>query len=60
MSQQATVLTDLYRDSALVETLHNHLQASGARLHVDGMTGSLPAVVIARQDTASLLQRTQE
>ena len=59
MSQQATVLTDLYRDSALVETLHNHLQASGARLHVDGMTGSLPAVIIAaaalRHPTASHL-----
>ena len=39
-------LTELYAQSGLVNELERAL-TSGARLHVDGMTGSLPAVVMA-------------
>jgi transcription-repair coupling factor (superfamily II helicase) len=41
------ILNDLYADSALTTTLAEKLRGRGARLHVDGMTGSLPAVVAA-------------
>jgi len=51
-------LTELYAQSGLVNELERAL-TSGARLHVDGMTGSLPAVVMAavaeRRPTASHL-----
>ena len=40
-------LTELYGESELVGCLGRALQGGGARVHVDGMTGSLPAVVIA-------------
>ena len=39
-------LTELYAQSGLVKELDERLK-SGVRVHVDGMTGSLPAVVIA-------------
>ena len=41
------ILTDLYKDSLFIKNITNHLSSSKARLHVDGMTGSLPAVAIA-------------
>ena len=41
------ILNELYADSALVASLTEKLRGRGARLHVDGMTGSLPAVVTA-------------
>ena len=40
-------LTEQYQESKLVEQLSGRLQERGVRLHVDGMTGSLPSVVIA-------------
>ena len=41
------ILNELYADSALVAALAARLEGRGARLHVDGLTGSLPAVVAA-------------
>ena len=41
------ILNELYADSALVADLAARLEGRGARLHVDGLTGSLPAVVAA-------------
>ena len=41
------ILNELYADSALVASLAEKLRGRGARLHVDGMTGSLPAVIAA-------------
>ena len=41
------ILNELYADSALVGSLSDKLGGRGARLHVDGLTGSLPAVVMA-------------
>ncbi|MCR5589356.1 MAG: transcription-repair coupling factor [Bacteroidales bacterium] len=41
------ILNELYADSALVASLTEKLRGRGARLHVDGMTGSLPAVITA-------------
>ncbi|MBP3740307.1 MAG: transcription-repair coupling factor [Bacteroidales bacterium] len=41
------ILNELYADSALVADLAAKLEGRGARLHVDGLTGSLPAVVAA-------------
>ena len=41
------ILTELYNDSPFIKNLTEHLEAAKVRLHVDGMTGSLPAVVIA-------------
>ncbi len=41
------ILNELYADSALVAALAAKLDGRGARLHVDGLTGSLPAVVTA-------------
>ena len=41
------ILNELYADSALVASLAEKLRGRGARLHVDGMTGSLPAVITA-------------
>ena len=41
------ILNELYADSALVASLTEKLRGRGARLHVDGMTGSLPAVIAA-------------
>ena len=41
------ILNELYADSALVDKLASKLDGRGVRLHIDGMTGSLPAVVIA-------------
>ena len=41
------LLTEQYQNSRLVEALAAKLQGRGARLHVDGMTGSLPSVVVA-------------
>ena len=40
-------LTEKYAESQLVEAIEEALKERGARVHVDGMTGSLPAVVIA-------------
>ena len=41
------ILTELYQESALIKLIDEKLQSAKVRLHVDGMTGSLPAVVIA-------------
>ena len=41
------VLTELYQDSTLVKDIADHLATAKARLHVDGLVGSLPAVTIA-------------
>ncbi len=41
------ILTELYQDSPFIKDVSNHLSTAKARLHVDGMTGSLPAVAIA-------------
>ncbi|MBR1850409.1 MAG: transcription-repair coupling factor [Bacteroidales bacterium] len=41
------ILTELYTDSQLVASLANSLATPRARLHIDGMTGSLPAVAAA-------------
>ena len=41
------ILNDIYADSVLVNDIAKRLEGRGARLHVDGMTGSLPAVVAA-------------
>ena len=41
------ILNELYAESALVASLAEKLRGRGARLHVDGMTGSLPAVIAA-------------
>ncbi len=41
------VLTDLYKDSSLIKDILEHLGTTKARVHVDGLTGSLPAVAIA-------------
>ena len=53
------LLTEEYQHSRLVEGLVGSLQEGGARVHIDGMTGSLPAVVVAaltmRMPTASQL-----
>ncbi|MBP5341376.1 MAG: transcription-repair coupling factor [Bacteroidales bacterium] len=40
-------LTEEYQESRLVNQLTDRLRGKGTRLHIDGMTGSLPAVVIA-------------
>ena len=41
------VLTELYQDSPFIKDIADHLTAAKARLHIDGLTGSLPAVAIA-------------
>ena len=41
------ILTELYQESALIKLIDEKLHSAKVRLHVDGMTGSLPAVVIA-------------
>ena len=41
------ILTDLYKDSPFIKNISNHLSSSKARVHVDGLTGSLPSVAIA-------------
>ena len=52
-------LTEEYQQSKLIEQLTSALQEREVRLHVDGMTGSLPAVAVAalasRLPTASQL-----
>ncbi|MBR4738532.1 MAG: transcription-repair coupling factor, partial [Bacteroidales bacterium] len=56
MSDETTHLTELYGGSTLVKQLEASLHARGARVHMDGMTGSLPAVVLAAlaQDTQNV------
>ena len=53
------LLSEQYQNSRLVDGLTEMLRGRGARVHVDGMTGSLPAVVAAalsaRLNTASQL-----
>ncbi|MBO4586362.1 MAG: transcription-repair coupling factor [Bacteroidales bacterium] len=53
------ILTELYQESTLIKLIDEKLQSAKVRLHVDGMTGSLPAVVIAslalRRPTVSQL-----
>ena len=41
------ILNDIYENSQLVGTLVERLEGQRVRLHVDGMTGSLPSVTIA-------------
>ena len=41
------ILTELYQDSELLRQISEKLQAKNARLHVDGLVGSMPAIVIA-------------
>ncbi|MBR2959309.1 MAG: transcription-repair coupling factor [Bacteroidales bacterium] len=41
------ILTELYKDSNLARSLCEALDTERARIHVDGMTGSMPAAVIA-------------
>ncbi len=43
----AMILTELYKESALARSLCEALDTERARIHVDGMTGSMPAAVIA-------------
>ena len=38
------LLTDIYKDSTLVSQLNGLLQGGATRIHVEGMTGTLPAV----------------
>ena len=40
-------LTDYYRESALIGDLRHALEKKQARIHVDGMTGSLPSIAVA-------------
>ena len=40
-------IIDIYKESAIVRQLDTALGEAEARVHVDGMTGSLPAAVIA-------------
>ncbi|MBR6048646.1 MAG: transcription-repair coupling factor [Bacteroidales bacterium] len=51
------ILNEIYDNSALAAWLTDHLGEQQARLHIDGMTGSLPSVAIAstahRLSTAS-------
>ena len=53
------VLTDIYTDSILAEQLEQQLQPTQARVHIDGMTGSMPPAMMAalarRNPTLSLL-----
>ena len=53
------ILTDLYKDSPFINNISNHFSSSKARVHVDGLTGSLPALAIAalalRRPTVSQL-----
>ena len=53
------ILTDIYTDSALVEALTQSVNTGSSRLHIDGLSGSLAAVIIAattqRTPTASHL-----
>ena len=41
------ILTELYKDSPFIKNIDNRLNTPKARLHIDGLTGSLPAVAIA-------------
>ena len=41
------MIREIYNDSAVVERLTILLRTRGARIHIDGMTASLPAVVTA-------------
>ena len=41
------ILTELYQDSELLRQISEKLQAEKARIHVDGLVGSLPAAIIA-------------
>ena len=41
------LLTEQYQNSRLVDSLVERLRGRGARLHVDGMRGSLPSVMAA-------------
>lgn len=53
------ILTELYQESTLTKLIDEKLQTPKVRLHVDGMTGSLPAVTISalaqRRPTVSQL-----
>ena len=53
------ILTELYQESALLTQMIDHLGKERARLHVDGLVGSLPAVLVAsmaiRRPTVSQL-----
>ncbi len=56
------ILTDIYTDSTLVQQIVDQLEAGGSRLHIDGMSGSMPSVVMAatmqRTSTQSILAIT--
>ena len=41
------ILTELYQESALLAQIIDRLGKERARLHVDGLVGSLPAVLVA-------------
>ena len=41
------ILTDLYKDSALADSIVEALSSERARVHINGMTGSMPAAIIA-------------
>ena len=45
------MIRTIYKDSAVVEKLCSLLHNRGARVHIDGMTGSLPAVTAAAVGT---------
>ncbi len=53
------ILTELYQESALLAQIIDRLGKERARLHVDGLVGSLPAVLVAsmaiRRPTVSQL-----
>ena len=52
-------LTDLYTDNSSIDQLATRLAQRSVRLHLDGLTGSMPALIMAtlaqRQPTVSLL-----
>ena len=41
------LLTEIYSQSKIVDQLGARLEAGADRIHIDGMTGSLPAIVAA-------------
>ena len=41
------LLTDLYKDSEIVRSLTEHIAKGTTRIHINGMTGSLPAIAAA-------------
>lgn len=45
------ILTDIYAESQLTSNLLSKLEKQRARVHIDGMAGSMPAAIIATMST---------